>query len=416
MVLVLTNTLFFSLAAGMWISSMSLHERKTVGATIILVLFITGGIPLCGLWFDYYLLTPPHDGPPIFALLPSPAYAFGLTIATWFKQVIDPNFWWSLLTTHLLSWGLLALASARLPHAWQEKPASLTSVRWQERWKQWSYGGPAERNAFRERLMNVNPFFWLAGRDRLKPAYVWGFLGLMALAWLWGLAELKNDWLEQAVYVMTALALHTVLKIWLASEACQRLNQDRQSGALELLLSTPLNVTEILRGQLLALKRQFFYPVVVVLLVDMLFLLSQRDHDQWVLVWQAGMVILIADLYTLSWVSMWLGLKTKNTNRAAGLAVGRILVLPWVIFYVVGVTVDQLPGRHFTSNNDTPIIAWFLIAIITDIIFCARAKHKLRRSFRSLATQRFESGKRPIRWWRLWSREAVSPAPPVIAS
>ena len=38
-------------------------------------------------------------------------------------------------------------------------------------------------------------------------------------------------------------------------------------GSLELLLSTPLGVRDILRGQLLALRRQFLGPIVVVAII-----------------------------------------------------------------------------------------------------------------------------------------------------
>ncbi len=418
-VLVLCNTLFFSLAAGMWMSSMSRHERKTVSGTIALILLITGGIPLGGILYQEFLVRPPRGEPPVFTLLPSPGFAFGLTFETWFKPTIDPRFWWSVLTTHVLSWGFLAMASARLPLAWQDKPATIRKVRWQESWKQWSYGDSTERKQFRGRLMSVNPFFWLAGRDRLKPAYVWGFLGVVAAGWLWGLAELKNDWLDQPVYIMTALMLHSVLKVWLASEACQQLNRDRQSGALELLLSTPLSVAEILRGQLLALKRQFLYPVVIVLLVDVLFLLSFRDRTEWPMVWIAGMVILVADLYTLSWLGMWLGLKSKDTNRATGSAIARILILPWVFFYVGATGVEafqfKLPS-WFKLEAKTAILLWFGLGITINIFNYGWARNNLGQNFRSLATQRFEPGRRGTRWWQFWVRENVSPAPPVIAS
>ncbi|MBI3849657.1 MAG: ABC transporter permease subunit [Verrucomicrobia bacterium] len=416
MVLVLANTLFLSLAAGMWVSSLVRNERNAVGNTVILILFITGGIPLGGALFDQYVLK--WQGEPVYALLPSPAYAFYLASAASFLPSLDPNFWWSLLATHSLSWGLLALASARLPHAWQDNPATVARLRWRERWKQWSYGGPAERKAFRERLMNVNPFFWLAGRDRLKPTYVWAFLGLSAVVWLWGLAELKNDWLEEVTYVMTALFLHSVLKIWVATEACQRLNHDRQSGALELLLSTPLSVSEILRGQLLALRRQFLGPILIVLLADFLFLINLKYESTRTLVFLAGMGMLVADVYTLSWVGMWLGLKAKDANRATGSAVARILILPWVLFYVGGMFLEalQFSTRRFNIQTETTILVWFALGIFINLIFFTRANQGLRRHLRSLATERFEPAQRHVRWWKFRSRRNVSPAPPVITS
>ena len=58
--------------------------------------------------------------------------------------------------------------------------------------------------------------------------------------------------------------LHLMLSMWVASEACAVFPAARDSGALELLLSTPLSVPEILRGQMLSLERQFFSPAVIV--------------------------------------------------------------------------------------------------------------------------------------------------------
>jgi len=61
--------------------------------------------------------------------------------------------------------------------------------------------------------------------------------------------------------------LNLVIKVWFALEAGKQLSEDRKQGALELLLSTPLTVQDILRGQRLALERQFLGPVMVVLMV-----------------------------------------------------------------------------------------------------------------------------------------------------
>ena len=61
--------------------------------------------------------------------------------------------------------------------------------------------------------------------------------------------------------------MNLVIKVWFALEAGKQLSEDRKQGALELLLSTPLTVQDILRGQRLALERQFLGPVMVVLMV-----------------------------------------------------------------------------------------------------------------------------------------------------
>ena len=143
----------------------------------------------------------------------------------------------------------------------------------------WSYGDPEERSAFRRRLLERSAYFWLAARARLGPAYVWAVLGLVACGWVWGLARSGRDWLDEGTYVLTGLLLNLLIKVWFALEAGRQLAEDRKQGALELLLSTPLTVQDILRGQLLALKRQFQGPVLAVLLVFGLFLIAGASDD-----------------------------------------------------------------------------------------------------------------------------------------
>ena len=74
-----------------------------------------------------------------------------------------------------------------------------------------------------------------------------------------------NLWLDPSVAVLTAVLLNFAFKVWLAIEAGRQLAEDRRTGAFELLLSVPLTVQEIVRGQLLALRRQFLWPVLTVL-------------------------------------------------------------------------------------------------------------------------------------------------------
>ena len=115
----------------------------------------------------------------------------------------------------------------------------------------------------------MNAFYWLAARARLKPAQVWTFLGLMAVWWLVAWLFAGSAWLDESVAITTALLLNFALKVWVVIEAGQRLAEDQKSGALELLLSSPLKVEDILRGQMLALRRQFLWPLLVVIVVEL---------------------------------------------------------------------------------------------------------------------------------------------------
>jgi ABC-type transport system involved in cytochrome c biogenesis permease component len=393
MALLLLNTLFFSLAAGVFASTVSRDDRRAAGSAVLLVGSVTGGLPLLGWCYLEYIKKASGD-PPLGWLLPSPAFAMNAEM-THNTAPVPAEFWWSLLTTHSIGWLLLGLASLVLPRIWQDRPSTVRRDYWRERWQQWAYGNSTERSRFRTRLLSANPYYWLAGRDRLKPAYVWLFLGACCTIWLWAYVKFRKDWLDEWNYFLSALFLHTVLKIWLASEACRRIGEDRHNGALELLLSTPLTVANILRGQLLALWRQFAGPVALVLAIDFLFLSVGGPRGQissgWIDAWLAWMVTLAADLYALGCVSMHLGLTAPRVGKAVRGALLRILVLPPLLCFAGLVLIYLLRPPGLTAWLDQNLLVlWFATGFVVDIWFWRRSRRRMLAEFREAAAQRYE--------------------------
>jgi hypothetical protein len=245
--------------------------------------------------------------------------------------------------------------------------------------------------------LDRSAYFWLAARARLKPAYLWAALGLVACVWAWGVAKYHRDWLNEVMYFVTGALLNLLIKVWFASEAGRQLAEDCNHGALELLLSTPLTVRDILRGQLLALQRQFLGPVTAVLIVFFLFMMASlsgmtadEDRVSWVLFWGGGMAILIADLAGLYWVGMWQGLTAKNPNRATSAALLRILVLPCVGFAGVSLLIS-LASLHMEMDLGPKFFLslWVGLSLAADVGFGALARHKLLTEFRLAAAQRY---------------------------
>src|SRR5206468_1737190 len=117
------------------------------------------------------------------------------------------EFWrMSLVLTNALFFSLAAgIFVSSMSRGPRKAMAGARAVRWRGRWQHWCYGDAAARVAFRTRLLNINPCFWLAGRHRLKPALVWAFLGLSGCVWTWGALKWRNDWLHAGTYVITAL-------------------------------------------------------------------------------------------------------------------------------------------------------------------------------------------------------------------
>jgi hypothetical protein len=397
MAVVVVNTLFFSLTLGMCVSAMSRSPRKAMAMTLVLILFFTAFLPAFGEWRAVMGWTPRASSR---WLMASAGFSFCLAFEAFYKAR-PAEFWWSVEIMNGMAWMFLLLASLIAPRAWQERPAGEPALRWRECWRRWSYGNARERFEFRRRLLDLCAYYWLAARARLGPAYVWAVFGLVACGWTWGLARSRRDWLDQGTYFLTGLLLNLILKVWVALEAGRPLAEDRRQGSLELLLSTPLTVHEVLRGQLLALKRQFLGPLLATLAVFFLFIIAAasdemlvenpEDRAFWVLFWAAGMVMLLADLAALYWVGMWSALTTRNPTRAAARNFMRILVLPWValalITLVVSLLWSNLESLRFARYA---LGAWVTVGLAVDIAFGAWARRKLLTGFRLAATRRYE--------------------------
>jgi len=409
--LVAVNTMFFSLALGMWASAMSRSGRKAAGLTLVLLLLITAGMPAYGAWLGYAGKGARWEK---LCMLPSAGFSYAMAFASMYKLKAR-EFWESVALIHSLGWVCLALASVIAPRTWQDKPPGVQQLRWRGRWQAWSYGSQIERHAFRTRLLEANAFFWLAARARLKPALVWGTLGLIACGWAWGLAKFKREWLNEPTYFLTGLLLNGLLKIWFATEAGRQLAEDRTHGSLELLLSTPLTVQDILRGQWLALKRQFLGPLVIVLAAFFLFMLasdtdmSKDEHRMWVSLWAGGMVMLLADLTALYWVGMWHGLTAKSPNHAVAANWVSILVSPYLAYLLVvlmGALISL--GSEFELGWEFFLGLLFALGLAADLWFGTRARVRILNQFRQAAALRYAG--RPG-WWKTWLGSQGNPSP-----
>jgi hypothetical protein len=391
-VLVLMDTFLFSLAIGILGSALSRDQQRAMAANITLLLALMVAPAACMYALDY--IAPAMRKLPQL-LFSCPAYAFYLCDDGRYTVAPD-HFWWSVGVIHGLTWLLVMTAGWIVPHSWQDRPSRAEKGRWRELWHAWRHGPVAEQGAFRRRTLDANAFYWLAARARNKPVHVWTFLACMAVWWLVCWAVSGRVWLDPSVAVLTALLLNFAFKVWLAIEAGQQLAEDRRTGAFELLLSVPLTVQDIVRGQLLALRRQFFWPLLAVLGVGLLFLVQMRRpaHDwQYQATWLAGMLMLVIDLVTLSWVGMWRALVERGHNRATISTILRVLVLPWALFgAVVGageVWFGLALGKTWSPGWQFYLKLWMGFGLAADLFFGLAAWWQLRTRFRELALRPF---------------------------
>jgi ABC-type transport system involved in multi-copper enzyme maturation permease subunit len=403
--LLLLNTLFFSLAVGLFVSALSQDERKAMFATVFLVALGTVAPAVIAFVVGGFLSALLRTDEVILGLLSfSPAYGLGSLLVGNLPGIGPPRwlFWSSLLWVHWVSWGLLAFACVRLPRVWQTRERVTAGADLEARLEQRLYGGGAERRRFRHRLLDLNPFLWLAQRERGKPLYVWLYLGAVGGTWLWGRFSEGEVMFDAITVVSTLLLVQGFFKIWVVSEACTRLAQDRSNGALELLLSTPLTPVEVLRGQWLALRRQFLRPLVVLALLE--FLLLRRAFSPGLAAMCVAM--LAADFATLGWVGMWLGLSAKNLTRALLGTLFLVLALPWLLTFAAHSLLLSLPAiRNLSLEWGTGFsrLVWFAIGLANNAVWgWLWARRRLRCEFREVALRRYQAP-RPS-WWQRWLR------------
>jgi ABC-type transport system involved in multi-copper enzyme maturation permease subunit len=407
MVLVLLNALFFSLSAGLLVSALSRNERKAMLGTILAVLspaFVPVVIffllamargtfqELSDLleWFPLLMASPVYPfllsnpGPlgPVLSMLAIPAWSF----------------WTSLATVHVLSWMMLFLAAEFLPVIWRDRPKTAPAPATSSvvaGWLAWSCGHLQERQALRLRLIERNPYLWLVSRDCLKPAYAWFFVFSMIAVWLWGYWQHREVMFDFYPLVPTVILVHCFLKIWVVSEVSHRLVEDQRNGALEVLLSTPLTLAQIMAGQRMALVRQFGPPVLVLGALEVLAFRSTYPVE----IILPVLLMLVADLFTLMWVGMRLSLTARSINEVLLKSCLGVLFLPWITFLVAWPLFEPA-WRHFALADPQAtftlrVYLWFIIGILIDaILLLGWARPELLTPLRPRGLRRW-NGARP---------------------
>ena len=371
LVLALMNALFFSLTTGMFVSSISRNERRAWVGTFVLIGLFVVVIPA---------VSKSLHVPIIWKF--SPFTAFWLYDETSYTGSPD-NYWSSLGCSHLLSWGWLGLASFLLPRVWQE-----SGLRRAER-KHRPTLSPARRH---ERLA-INPVWWLTSRHTNQRSWLWLVVAVLSAAGAASWLGFQGDTGALWTIFGCAILLHLGLAVWVAFEACDSFAGARATGAMELLLSTPLTVRQILRGQHLALRELFFGPMAFLLAVEaglvvgQIWMMSQGGSGLFqnaalVLVLGFCLVWFVTDLFAVAEVGMWFGLTSASATAALTKTILFVLVLPLLIM--------AIPCFW-------PIAPGLMVA--KSVIFFSWAQGKLEKEFRRAATERFDPP-RPKPWLR----------------
>jgi ABC-type transport system involved in multi-copper enzyme maturation permease subunit len=374
MTLVFLNTMFLSLAAGLFVSALGREAQRALGVTGLLLLAMVVLPPVLD-----FGLSIASSRLPVAVLQFSPLWG-------WMRSFDGPyggsrgDFWRSLVAVHTSGWALLGLAAVLLPRVWQEGQATLFR---RSSSPALTPAGLARRAEQQRRLMMPNPISWLARRGPVPAWMHW--IGFALLAGLLAFANaLFGSAAAGPLASITGWVFPTALRAVVAIEACRFFVEARQTGVLELLLCAPVSTARLLEGQWHALIHRFWVPVVIAVGVRLAPVIMALATEPRGVAWAVlpaglfsvlGVIGLLLDLFATAWVSMLLGLTARKPGRAAGYAVLWMVLLPSVI----------------------PCFPMFLLDL--PLIFWARGR--LHRELRSIAIRPFAPG--PV-------GEGVSPA------
>jgi hypothetical protein len=361
MVLVLFVTLVFSLSASLFISANSRDERRAWIAAVLLIAFLATVPPL-------FRWVPLPSTTLLGAVSPTPAF-YSLHDALFARQ--PQPFWYSILGVHALTWGFLIAACLVLPRSWQDK-----LVQRANREAKLTYG--ERRQAERHRNLDLNPVVWMLTRGKRAEWYVWAIIVLFGLPFI----ALALAWIQASLllgpFIVCAVATNLLLAVWVAAKACFMISGARSSGALDLLLTTPIDQGQIIAGHVEALQRQFVAPFICLTAVEFLvtvFLLDySADPSNAITAFASATAIIIvvavlfaAQLFASAWFGLWCGFTTRRPSQAVVKTVAWVIVLP--IFF--GMCSCLAP----------------VLFLIKDAVLINYASSRLHAQFRTIVTE-----------------------------
>ncbi len=463
-VLALVNVLFFAMAAGFNASAVSVRQFTAIAqATGMALVF---GVGLSGAAEIMRHLGCPPSVVHTVAMF-SPLHTLH-TAVLGIRAPAGSQYWLSLVVVAGVTSAWMALAAWRVGRSWRDQPKRTgfwCRFRFGERLRE---RGRAARTDLRRRLLDINPFFWLAGRQRVSAPVFMLLTTVLVCLTLWVTApyfqKMFRGTNEAAVlgslfaWLWTGLAIHALVLYYGAFVASQRLAEDKQIGALELVLVTPTSERAIGRGLWLAYGRRMLFPILVAVLVHGFFVWQLMtmvvldppggklppnvtagevfwaalwNHPlrgrflEWPILFMMRMVLLIlaalaANWVMLGWVGRWLGLRMKHPGFAPMAAVALATVPPTLVFSAVCYMAEKFRLFRIPERHMIPILMWvgFGIVIANCVLLSAWAASKLRWQFRTMIAGRYTTPA-PLDWlrssWRILLRCSAATVVLVVA-
>jgi hypothetical protein len=385
--LTLLVCLTLSLAAGLFFSVVCSEAKHAALATLALVLLVSL-LPV--LWIVVLegllrIRTRPLGVP---MLSPGVLLMFAFDEFHWRMGEGRAVYWGSAAMLACLSAVFLSLSGALLPRIGLRSSQGKASARETAREQQ-------RRTRFApRRLLEDNPFEWFMRRGLDEATWIRRFryflATICAIMLVGSLVTTHNEELAFAVAFGAAFTLHLVTKFLLVLDATRQIQADQRSGALELLLCTPLPERAFGTGYHRALRAAFRKPLLLLLATNLALQLSVvffgrhlgMGGSEWAIFssfFIGGLAVAAADLTVMRWVGLLHALQAATHLRAALLAFAQTMPPPWILF---ALTMASLAGLSVGKwSLAFSVTAWFGFCLVYDRALIHRTQRRLRERF-----------------------------------
>ncbi len=245
-------------------------------------------------------------------------------------------------------------------------------------------------------LLNRNPIGWLQRRTWTARVATWGWLGAVVVVEAFLVtfnsnvgAASWNDLMEAQPYIAAFLG------VGIAFSAADSFRKERETGALELLLVTPLTVRQVIAGRLFGLWGQYL-PAFLLLLVTWYYTSSMRlwgDADELFAERHGLALIYLVSFICVPIIGLNQSLHRRNFFAAwlgtivTGLAIP--ILGPMIMLAVWRLNWGALPA--FPSHSlGLALLAFTFAVVLLQSVF---ARRSIRQACQNLNERRFALGK-----------------------
>jgi len=397
LLIALANTALFSAAAGLLASAICVSRRRAASTATATVIFFLAALPITafvmrhkGINIDLCMAVDLLS--PLFSVRASQGALLGLQ---------QYYYWLSASLVFAFSCLFLAAASFIVPRVWQEGERAPLMRRLRQRYAAWADATIPSRSPLGRALLDKNAYEWLAARRHAATIDAWTSLAIMLLLCAGLIAYFTRHYETSSVLIMVCLPAAYLVQINLKSraggEAVDRFCEDRDNNAIELILSTPLSIRDMIAGEFAALKRRFLplFLVMIPLLflawflclggIDRVAMVFNGDLDPIVyraraLVMTMALVFfLFVDSLALVWTGMLISLTIGKTAHARALTMLSTLLGPLALYGLLITLIRLTPLKPFTVSPDFYEVIGSITAVVffVDLLLIGHARKRL---------------------------------------